>query len=169
MNWGLGLEPLLHGTRANCNLLLTSVSVACSPQVDMKLEIQRVNQKINKIEELMTTFLEQVTKHGVAATPALRGPAPPASGQVGCETVKTLPRPTWICSSFHFKDLTIWIRLLKKGQSYQLVSYHSLSFWTVMKCDRIIKIQINSMFNIGDFWLWLPCVASILCMETSAV
>ena len=48
----------------------------------MKLEIQRVNQKINKIEELMTTFLEQVTKHGVAATPALRGPAPTASGQV---------------------------------------------------------------------------------------
>ena len=169
MNWGLGLEPLLHGTRANCNLLLTSVSVTCSPQVDMKLEIQRVNQKINKIEELMTTFLEQVTKHGVAATPALRGPAPPASGQVRCETVKTLPRPTWICSSFHFKDLTIWIRLVKKGQSYQLVSYHSLSFWTVMKCDRIIKIQIISMFNIGDFWLWLPCVASILCMETSAV
>ena len=60
----------------------------------MKLEIQRVNQKINKIEELMTTFLEQVTKHGVAATPALRAPAPPASGQVRWETVKTLPRPT---------------------------------------------------------------------------
>ena len=29
----------------------------------MKLEIQRVNQKINKIEELMTTFLEQVSKN----------------------------------------------------------------------------------------------------------
>lgn len=31
----------------------------------MKLEIQRVNQKINKIEELMTTFLEQVSKNSL--------------------------------------------------------------------------------------------------------
>ena len=31
----------------------------------MKLEIQRVNQKINKIEELMTTFLEQVSKNNL--------------------------------------------------------------------------------------------------------
>ena len=59
----------------------------------MKLEIQRVNQKINKIEELMTTFLEQVTKHGVAATPALRGPAPPASGQVRWKLLKLCPAP----------------------------------------------------------------------------
>ena len=36
----------------------------------MKLEIQRVNQKINKIEELMTTFLEQVSKNSLQVIPA---------------------------------------------------------------------------------------------------
>ena len=34
-------------------------------QVDMKLEIQRVNQKINKIEELMTNFLEQISTNNL--------------------------------------------------------------------------------------------------------
>ena len=34
-------------------------------QVDMKLEIQRVNQKINKIEELMTAFLEQASRNNL--------------------------------------------------------------------------------------------------------
>ena len=38
----------------------------------MKLEIQRVNQKINKLEELMTNFLEQISRNNlqVAAQPA---------------------------------------------------------------------------------------------------
>ena len=31
----------------------------------MKLEIQRVNQKINKIEELMTNFLEQISTNNL--------------------------------------------------------------------------------------------------------
>ena len=34
-------------------------------QVDMKLEIQRVNQKINKLEELMTNFLEQISRNNL--------------------------------------------------------------------------------------------------------
>ena len=34
-------------------------------QVDMKLEIQRVNQKINKIEELMTNFLKQISTNNL--------------------------------------------------------------------------------------------------------
>ena len=39
-------------------------------QVDMKLEIQRVNQKINKLEELMTNFLEQISRNNLqVATP----------------------------------------------------------------------------------------------------
>ena len=37
-------------------------------QVDMKLEIQRVNQKINKIEELMTNFLEQISTNNLQVT-----------------------------------------------------------------------------------------------------
>ena len=47
----------------NCNPLI-------SCQVDMKLEIQRVNQKINKIEELMTNFLDQVSKNNLQVIPA---------------------------------------------------------------------------------------------------
>ena len=36
----------------------------------MKLEIQRVNQKINKLEELMTNFLEQISRNNLQlATP----------------------------------------------------------------------------------------------------
>ena len=31
----------------------------------MKLEIQRVNQKINKLEELMTNFLEQISRNNL--------------------------------------------------------------------------------------------------------
>ena len=39
----------------------------------MKLEIQRVNQKINKLEELMTNFLEQISRNNLqVATPAPR-------------------------------------------------------------------------------------------------
>ena len=34
----------------------------------MKLEIQRVNQKINKIEELMTNFLEQISTNNLQVT-----------------------------------------------------------------------------------------------------
>jgi len=34
-------------------------------KVDMKLEIQRVNQKINRIEDLMTNFLDQLTKNNL--------------------------------------------------------------------------------------------------------
>ena len=34
-------------------------------QVDMKKEIQQVNQKINQIENLMTSFLEQLTKNNL--------------------------------------------------------------------------------------------------------
>ena len=34
-------------------------------QVDMKKEIQQVNQKINQIEDLMTSFLEQLTKNNL--------------------------------------------------------------------------------------------------------
>ena len=36
--------------------------------MDMKLEIQRVNQKINKIEELMTNFLEQISTNNLQVT-----------------------------------------------------------------------------------------------------
>ena len=36
----------------------------------MKLDIQRVNQKINKLEELMTNFLEQISRNNLqVATP----------------------------------------------------------------------------------------------------
>ena len=46
----------------------------------MKLEIQRVNQKINKIEELMTTFLEQVSKNSLqVGNPSLVLVSSPAS------------------------------------------------------------------------------------------
>ena len=34
----------------------------------MKLEIQRVNQKINKLEELMTNFLEQISRNNLQVT-----------------------------------------------------------------------------------------------------
>jgi len=34
-------------------------------KVDMKMEIQQVNQKINRIEDLMTNFLEQLTKNNL--------------------------------------------------------------------------------------------------------
>ena len=34
-------------------------------QVDMKKEIQQVNQKVNQIENLMTSFLEQLTKNNL--------------------------------------------------------------------------------------------------------
>ena len=40
----------------------------------MKLEIQRVNQKINKIEELMTNFLEQISTNNLQVTQAQPAP-----------------------------------------------------------------------------------------------
>ena len=43
-------------------------------QVDMKLEIQRVNQKINKIEELMTNFLEQISTNNLQVTQVQQSP-----------------------------------------------------------------------------------------------
>ena len=43
-------------------------------QVDMKLEIQRVNQKINKLEELMTNFLEQISTNNLQVTQVQQSP-----------------------------------------------------------------------------------------------
>ena len=42
--------------------------------MDMKLEIQRVNQKINKIEELMTNFLEQISTNNLQVTQVQQSP-----------------------------------------------------------------------------------------------
>ena len=71
----------------------------------MKLEIQRVNQKINKIEELMTTFLDQVSKNSLQVIPA---PATTISStnQVGW----------WIMSQLLFKKIVSLLNLALEKQ-----------------------------------------------------
>ncbi len=72
---------------------MTNCNPLTSCQVDMKLEIQRVNQKINKIEELMTNFLDQVSKNNLQVIPA------PATTLSSSNQV----RGGWIISQLLFK------------------------------------------------------------------
>ena len=77
---------------------MTNCNPFISCQVDMKLEIQRVNQKINKIEELMTNFLDQVSKNNLQVIPA------PATTLSSSNQV----RGGWIISQLLFKKKLVF-------------------------------------------------------------
>ena len=86
----------------------------------------------------------------------------------GLSVILQRPAP-WYGWGFWKSKVRIVVHMAQEYYSFMMNRFFETLFIQLMASDRIIKIQIISMFNIGDFWLWLPCVANILCMETSAV